>query len=115
MLKWFRPKAEVVKDPGVFAWSRITVVEDDKPKKPLTLAEQVEALIKRVADLEKETSVYSDDESPWYSITTLTHEKPRPRVGEGVRLLMEHLGLTFRGGQKAPDALVKAKKARKKK
>ena len=81
------------------------------------MAEQVEALAKRVANLEKDTQVYDDSwrASLFGSLYGAVDSPSRPRVGEGVRLLMQHLGLTFQHGQKAPDALVKAKKARKKK
>lgn len=87
--------------------------------KPPTVAEQIEALTKRVADLEKDTTVFSNDGLVYYftsgsGSTAWAEQKTRPRVGEGVRLLMAHLGLTFQHGTKSTDRLVEAKKPKKK-
>lgn len=86
--------------------------------KPPTVSEQIEALTKRVAELEKDTAVFSNDGIVYYftsgSSSSWGEHKSRPRVGEGVRLLMQHLGLSFQHGTKTPDTLVKAKKPKKK-
>lgn len=108
-MNWKFWKKETDSDGGYFTSTDIGLFG---PRKPKTVVEQVEELTKRVDELEKETQVYASGSFLWTlgDGGLITAHKSRPRVGEGVRLLMEHLGLTFKAGETGPDLLVKKKK-----
>lgn len=113
--KFWKKKPEA----NAYQWQTITFggsSTSSTKTNPPTVAEQIEALTKRVAELEKDATVF-DDSGTFYFISSsgggYTQQKSRPRVGEGVRLLMKHLGLTFKHGTTSPDGLVKAKKSKK--
>lgn len=85
---------------------------------PKTPEQLIEELTKRVAALEKDTKVWPDEEYFFGSLFSRMYGgvEKRPKVGEGVRLLLEHLNLKFEHGAKSADKLVvkpKAKKAKK--
>lgn len=94
-----------------------SVPDAQTPKEPTT-EEKLKALTERVAAIEKDIRLWP--ESSPYSFTSLFMRlyedgtNGRPKVGEAVRMLMQHLGLTFEAGKTAPDKLVKAKKTKKK-